>query len=158
MGFFSSFIILCVLGFFSHYLYHRFGLKKGHLAWIFYFSSFVVIGFLLLDICIYIGLFDPVFLFLNKISWVEIENGKDFMWNSFQLFGIDWKINFEDSNLNSIAVLLFLSYPLWFISFKDLSRKIFGGNKFYERGLLYFLTRTKKPKNGKEIVKIPEGT
>jgi hypothetical protein len=156
MGFVLSFIIICLLGLFSHYLYHRYGLKKGHLAWIFYFSASVVIGFLLLDISFYIGLLDPLFLFLNKIPWIEIKNGKDFMWNSFQLFGIDWKINFNDPNLNFIAIILFLSYPLWFLSFKDLSRKLFGGNKLYERGLSYFLSRTKKPKQDKKIVKIPE--
>jgi hypothetical protein len=156
MGFVSSFIIISLLGLFSHYLYHKFGLKNRHLAWIFYYSSFVVIGFLILDISFYIGLLDLLITLFNKAPWVEIENGKDFMWNSFQFFGIDWNINFNDSNLNFIAIILFLSYPLWFLSFKDLSRKLFGGNKPYERGLFYFLSRTKKPKHDTKIVKFPE--
>lgn len=73
------------------------------------------------------------------------------MWNSLKIFGIDWNINYNDSGLNIIALILFLSFPLWYFAFKDLSRKLFGGNRNrpYEKGLMYLFT-SNKPENRDE--------
>ncbi|MHA1490773.1 MAG: hypothetical protein ACTSRI_14085 [Promethearchaeota archaeon] len=161
MGFFTSFIIICFLGFFSHLWYHKYGLSKGHLAWISYYTLFVIAGFLILDVLIYIGALDFIFPFLNQlVPWLNIDNGKDFMWNSFQIFGLDWNVNYNDPNLKFIALLLFLSYPMWYFSFKDFSRKLFGGNRNrpFEKGLWYLFARVKKAKKGEKIAEPPKMT
>ncbi|TFF96479.1 MAG: hypothetical protein EU547_06415, partial [Promethearchaeota archaeon] len=111
MGFSSSLIILSVLGLLSHYFYRRFGIAKGKLAWISYFTLLVNLGFLFLDILIYVGIFNFLFPIFNNLPWVNIENGKDFMWNSFQLIGLNWSRPYNTTSLNPIAVILFISYP-----------------------------------------------
>jgi len=157
MGFFTSFLIICVLGLFSHHWYHKHGLSKGHLAWISYYTLLVIGGFLILDILIYVGVFNAFFQAINSIiPWITIENGKDYMWNSFKIIGIDWNINHEDNNLKYIAVLLFISYPTWFFAFKDISRKWFGGNRNrpHEKGLWYLFSSNKSPKNNNKMSKL----
>lgn len=156
MGFATSLILIGVLGLVSHYWYRKFGIAKGKIAWISYFTLFVNLGFLFIDILIYIGLFNSIFPLLNSIPWVYIENGRDFMWNSFQLIGINWNINHNEVALNSIAILLFTSYPIWFMFFKDFSRKIFGGNEKrpYTKGISYLFT-SPKPKSEIEMVEKP---
>jgi hypothetical protein len=158
MGFFLSFIFISLFGFFSHYFYRKFGLKKGHPAWIFYFGLVLIGSFLIPGIFLYIGIFDWIIPFLNSLfPWLNIGNGKDLMWNSLKIMGIDWNIDYNNSALEFIAFILFFSYPLWYFAFKDLSRKLFGGNRNrpHEKGLLYFLTTNKgkskspKSKNGK---------
>ncbi len=157
MGFFTTFIIITILAYFSHRWYHKYGLKKGHTAWIAYYSILVCGGLLLLDILIYLGVFDFVFPLLNNLPWVNIDNGKDFMWNSFQLLGIDFGINYNDPGLTSIAVLLFISYPSWYIISKFQSRMIWGGHKKYEEGLWWAIGPTKAPKK-EEFTAKPQET
>jgi len=158
MGFASSLIILSVLGLLSHYFYQRFGIAKGKLAWISYFTLFINLGFLILDVLIYAGGFNFLFPIFNNLPWVFIENGRDFMWNSFQLIGINWSISYNSASLNPIAILLFISYPIWFMFFKDFSRKIFGGNEKrpYTKGISFLFTLPKKTKNETDFTKKPE--
>ncbi|MFO7796109.1 MAG: hypothetical protein ACQERB_10285 [Promethearchaeati archaeon] len=158
MGFASSLIILSVLGLFSHYFYRRFGIAKGKLAWISYFTLFVNLGFLILDILIYAGFFNFLFPIFNNLPWVFIENGKDFMWNSFQLIGVNWSIPYNTASLNTIAIFLFISYPIWFMFFKDFSRKIFGGNEKrpYTKGISFLFTYPKKTEDETDFAKKPE--
>jgi len=145
MGFFVSFILICFLGFFSHHWYHKYGLSRGKLAWIFYFGVISIGSILLFNILIYIGSLDFIFPILNAIPWIDIDSGKDLMWNSLLIIGIDWNINYNNNGLNFIAWILFLSYPIWYMAFKDVSRKLFGGNKPSEKGLWYLLAPTRKP-------------
>lgn len=157
MGFVSSIILISLLGFFSHYFYRRYGIRRGKLGWIFYYSFFIIGFFLLMDILTYLGTFNFVFPFLNLIPWISIENGKDMMWNSFQFLGINWNIDVTQNGLHNIAILLFCSYPVWFKFFKDLSRKIFGGKKrrLYERGLSFLFTSPTTIEGDKKKVKSP---
>jgi hypothetical protein len=151
MGFLGSFLLICLLGFFSHLWYHKYGLSKGKLAWIFYFSVVSVGSILIFNILVYIGSFDFIFPLLNKIPWIIIDSGKDFMWNSLHLIGIDWNIDYNNNGLDFIALILFLSYTPWYMAFKDFSRKFFGGNKPYEKGLWYLLAPTKKPEERRKV-------
>ncbi len=151
MGFLGSFLLICLLGFFSHLWYHKYGLSKGKLAWIFYFSVVSVGSILIFNILVYIGSFDFIFPLLNKIPWIIIDSGKDFMWNSLLLIGIDWNIDYNNNGLDFIALILFLSYTPWYMAFKDFSRKFFGGNKPYEKGLWYLLAPTKKPEERRKV-------
>jgi hypothetical protein len=157
MGFVTSIILIDIFGFFSHYFYRKYGIRRGRLGWIFYYSIFIVGWFLIMDILTYFGVFDFIFPFFNIIPWSSIENGRDLMWNSFQLFGIDWNIDITQNGLNNIALLLFCSYPVWFKFFKDFSRKIFGGNRRrpYERGYSFLFTSRISHKGDKKKVKSP---
>lgn len=148
MGFFTSIILISFFGFFSHYFYRKYGILRGKMGVIFYYSLLFIIIILLLDIFTYFGVFNFIFHVLNLIPWVSITNGKDFMWNSFQLFGINWNIDITQPGLDYIALLIFSSYPVWFKFFKDLSRKIYGGNrrKPYERGMSFLFSKKDYPK------------
>ena len=88
MGFATSFIIISFAGFWSYALYHRYGLSKGHKLWLAYYAIIIVGGLMLLDTLMLFGLLDFVFPVINQIPWVNFDNGPDFVWNSFQLFGI----------------------------------------------------------------------
>lgn len=158
MGFFTSFLFICILALFSHSLYHKYGLPEGHLAWIYYFSLSVVGTFLIIDALIYLGIFDFIFPLINQIPWVDISNGKDFMWNSFQLIGINFNINHDGPGMGWLALLLFLSYPMWYGFFKNLSKIIFGGSKPYQEGVWYIFKPTKKPKENDHVAKTPRKT
>jgi len=154
MGFATSFLLICFLGFWSYYLYHRFGYSKGKKGWIAWYAIIVVGGLMILDFIIYIGLLDLIFPLLNQIQWVHIDNGVDFMWNSFQMIGIDWGIDYTQPGLSWMAIVLFFSYPMWFKFFSNGSRMLFGG-KEYQLGVWYLLEPTKKPKKGRKIAKEP---
>ena len=156
MGFIESIIIIYILATFSHLWYHKYSLKKGNITWIAHFSMIVVGGFLILDISIYFGVLDFIFPILNNLSWVEIENGRDFMWNSFQLFGVEFGVNHNDPGLLSIAILLFMSYLPWYVYAKLLSKMTFGGHSSYEEGYWWGIGPTKKPKEDDYIAKAPE--
>ncbi|MHA1147621.1 MAG: hypothetical protein ACTSR8_05200 [Promethearchaeota archaeon] len=158
MGFASSFIIICFAGFWSYALYHRYGLSKGHRLWLAYYAIFIVGGLMAFDTLMLFGLLDFIFPFLNQIPWVDIENGSDFTWNSFQLLGIDWNINYNDPGLFWIALMIILSYPMWFKFFSNGSSMFFGGPKPYQVGTWYLLAPTKKPKEGEKVAKTPKKT
>ena len=156
MGFFTTFIIIAILGYLSHYFYHKYGIPKGKSGWVAWYSMIVVGVFWALDIAIYVGALNFIFPILNNLPWVNIDNGRDFMWNSFQLLGIDFGITYTDPGLNSIAILIFLSYPTWYSFSKLMSRMMFGGHKSYEEGYMWALGPTKKPKEEELIPKPPE--
>ncbi len=157
MGFATSFLIIIFCAFWSYHLYHRYGLPKGHIAWIAWYAIIVVGGLMILDFIIYIGLLDFVFPILNQLPWVNIDNGVDFMWNSFQLIGIDWGIDYTQPGLSWLAIMLFFTYPMWFKFFSNGSRMLFGG-KPYQLGIWYMIEPTRKPKEGEKIAKEPSET
>jgi len=161
MGFVTSFIIISTAGFWAYALYHRFGLSKGHKLWLAYYAIFIVGGLMVFDFLMYFGFFDTsVIPLINTIPWLpeEIQSGRDFMWNSFQLIGIDWNINYTDNGLNFIAIVLIISYPMWFKFFSNGSRMLFGGNEPYLVGSWYLFEPTHKPKEGEKVAQQPKET
>lgn len=158
MGFVTSFILISIAGFWSYYLYHRYAAPKGHKAFLAWYAFIIVAGLMILDILIYVGIFDFVFPILNQLPWVHVDNGKDFMWNSFISIGIDWGIDYTDRGLNFIAVFLLLSYPMWFKFWSNGSQILFGGIKPHYQGMWYLLQPTRKPKEGQKIAKTPQAT
>ena len=155
MRFITTYIILITLGTVSHIFYHKYGLPKGKTAWISYYSILAVGIFLLLDVLIYMGILDFIFPILNNLPWVSIDNGKDFLWNSFHLIGIDFGIDYTIPGMNSLAIILFLSYVPWYVYGKFNSKMLFGGNKTYEEGYWWAIGPTKKPKQEEFVVKAP---
>ena len=74
MGFVTSFLIIIIAGFWSYLLYHRYGLSKGHKAWIAWYAFIIVGGLMILDTLIYFGFLDFVFPIINQFLGVNIEN------------------------------------------------------------------------------------
>jgi hypothetical protein len=148
VGFLTSYIIITILGVLSHKLYHT--IRPNHKGFIAYYSFFSIFGILLIDVLIYLGVFDFILPMLNQLPWIAadpIPDGKDLMWNSLRLIGINFNI-IHQSGLNSIAVVLFLSYAPWFSMMKDGSRMLFG-QKSYQEGYSWALKPLKKPKTQK---------
>lgn len=158
MGFVTSFLLICFFGFWAYWFYHKVGIPKDHQAFVAWYAIIIVGGLMLIDILIYVGIFDFVFPYLNALSWINIESGKDFMWNSFQLIGIDFGINYKDASLNWIAMMIFLSYPMWFKFMSNGSRMLWGGNQPYYVGAWYLFEPTKTPEKGQEFAKTPGKT
>ncbi|MHA1291880.1 MAG: hypothetical protein ACTSQJ_04330 [Promethearchaeota archaeon] len=158
MGFITSLIVISFCAFWSYYLYHNYGLPKGHKAFVAWYAIVIVGSLMILDTLIYIGVLDFIFPYLNRIPWVNIDSGRDFMWNSFQFFGIDWGIDYKNDGLNWIAIVLILSYPMWFKWFSNGSRMLFGGNNPHQRGMWYLFEPTRKPKPEEKIAKQPQKT
>ncbi|MHA1896046.1 MAG: hypothetical protein ACTSU2_01510 [Promethearchaeota archaeon] len=148
MGFICSYIFIGIMGSLAHRINRN--IQKKHKAFIAYYSFLIVAIPLILDILIYIGSLDFIWKYVNQLPWLvsdPIQNGQDFMWNAFRIFGLNLKVQ-HTSGLDAIAVILFLSYPAWYISAKDGSRMFFG-QKSYERGYLWVLEPPKKPKQQK---------
>ncbi|MHA1792080.1 MAG: hypothetical protein ACTSVI_05500 [Promethearchaeota archaeon] len=138
MGFFESFIIVSIFGFSANLLGKKY--RRTHKTFPFWWAFFSVFGMLAIDFSIYIGLLDSIVIFMNQqISWFSITSGKDFMWNSFSLFGAGKYIS-PAPGMDLIAAVLFLSYPAWFIFNKSISAFLFGV-KSNEEGMTYLLRK-----------------
>ncbi len=148
MGFWDSFIILFVLGFFSHYFYIQKDKKKNNRAWVAHYSLVVVLVVLIYSFCMYVGWMDWLLDIYNKIPWIASDpfvSGKDYMWNSFRFIGANPNIT-STLDLDSIAALLFLCYIPVYGFAKWLSESLFG--RFSnEKGLLWALLPVKKPES-----------
>lgn len=148
MGFITSYFIVCFLGLFAHPLIKK-QRAKGNKAFAMTFSVGVTFGMLMLDVLIYIGVLNFLWSALSDtIPWIDIANGRDFMWNSFSLIGIDFGVDYMSTSLDSIAFVLFMSYIPWFVMQKDGSKMLFG-QKNYQEGYMWALTPIKKPKDYK---------
>jgi len=140
MGFVDSYMLIMILGFFSHKFYQKIRPKnKTFIAW---YSILIVAFFMIFDILIYIGLFDNI---LSRIPWSNIQNGKDFMWNPFMILGLDFNITYNSLGFDWIATLLFLSYAPWYLWAKNLSQFVFG-NRSYSGGWWWIVSPITKPK------------
>jgi hypothetical protein len=143
MGFATQCMLLFFCGLFGARLYARKLRKKSH-AWSGYLWMLSNFGMWLWGILLYLNVI-PIALLVNWIPWVEVENGKDWMWNSFQLLGVDFGVHYQ-SGMDHLAVILFLSYPMWYLFGQDGGRMLFG-RKNYEEGYMWALALLKKPKN-----------
>ncbi|MCP4764290.1 MAG: hypothetical protein GY870_21125 [archaeon] len=151
MGFFYSYIIISVMALLAHPLAKKY--RPQHKGFVFYWSLLASIGIMIIDCCVYAGLFDTLIAGLSNLPWFDgsITTGADYMWNSFVIFGVPRYIETAGNlgGLNVIGILLILSYPTWFVYWKDLGRQIFGQKK-YQGGYFWVLSPVKKPKNYKK--------
>jgi hypothetical protein len=143
MGFVTHCIVMFLCGLIGAYLYSHKLRKKNH-AWSGYLAMICIFTVLLWGILIYTEVI-PIAAMVNWLPWVDVTNGKDWMWNSFQLIGVDLGVIFEPG-MNSLAVILFISYPTFYAFGADGGRMLFG-RKTYEEGYMWGLAPLKKPKN-----------
>jgi hypothetical protein len=129
-------------GFFGAKLYSQKLRKKDH-AWSSYLWVICNIGMWLWGILMYLNII-PIAALVNWLPWVHVLNGQDWMWNSFQLLGVHFGIQ-HTPGMNSLAVVFFLSYPMWYLFGMDGGRMLYG-RKTYEEGYWWALAPLKKPK------------
>jgi len=160
MGFITSFLIIAFFGFWVYHLYHTWALPRGHEAFVAWYAFVVVAGFMIFDFLMYVGLFNTTLIpLLNLIPWVNggIVDGRDFLWNSGILIGIDFGI-VPTQNMDMIAYLILISYPMWFKWFSNGSRMLWGGNEPHQCGQWYLFEPTKKPKGDEKVAVTPKET
>ncbi len=144
MGFIDSVLLLFILGWISSYLYKRY-LRKRNKDWLFFLGAIILICFWLIDILLYIGVIDMIWL--NTIPWVNIPlnvpSGQYYLWNSFLIIGIDFHL-LPTAEMFSIAILILLSYPLWLKAGMKVGR-ILHGYYTHEEGIIWLLKSRKTP-------------
>ena len=142
MGFIEAVILLFLLGWISSYLYRKY-LRKRNKDWLVFLTVIIIPSFWIVELLVYFNIIS--ILWLNNIPWINIpinsQSGSYFMWNSFILFGIDFQIN-PVPNMFSVALIIFISYILWFYAGLKIGR-IIHGYYTHEEGLLWILGNSK---------------
>ncbi len=149
MGFLTQCIAMFFLGTFNAWLYSR-KLRQRNKDWSAFLWLIANIGMWIWGILIYIEVI-PIAQMVNWIPWVNVESGKDWMWNSFQLLGVDFGI-VPSPGMHSLAVILFLSYPTFYLFGGDGGRMMYG-KRTYEGGYWWALAPLKKPKDFRKNMK-----
>ncbi|UCD01097.1 MAG: hypothetical protein JSV23_09460 [Promethearchaeota archaeon] len=132
MGFIEGLIFSFVAGWVNSYLYRKY-LRKRNKDWIVFLAAIFLASIWTVDILIYFEIIDM--RWLNFLPWVNIpsmDKGKYFLWNSFVVFGIDFKIPHQPG-MEIIASFLFISYLFWYYSGSKLG-KVIHGYKPYQQG------------------------
>jgi hypothetical protein len=146
MGFFTQIIIISVASIFGMRLYSKKlrAKNKDWNAFMFMILMAVMYGW---GILVYTNII-PIANLVNWLPWVDVEDGRDWMWNSFQLLGYDSGIIHQEG-MNWIAVLIFMSYPAVCLFNASAGMQLFG-RKTYEEGFMWALSPVKKPKGYKK--------
>lgn len=128
IGFIFSIILLVILGMFIAWAYKR-KLRQINK------DASVLLGFLVIGLFWTIG----ILCYLNILNFGSYGTGEELMWN----FLFNLGINPNAANLDPYAIILFLSYPLWYLWGLERGYQIWGRRK-YQEGVL-FLFRMNKP-------------
>lgn len=142
MGFIEGLILSFVAGWVNSYLYRKY-LRKRNKDWIVFLAVIFLSALWTVDILIYFEIVDM--RWLNFLPWVDIpsvDKGKYFLWNSFIVFGIDFKIT-QQPGMEIIASFLFISYLFWYY-FGSKFGKVIHGYKPYQQGHYLIFRPVKK--------------
>lgn len=142
MGFVDGLILSFVAGWVNSYLYRKY-LRKRNKDWIVFLAVIFLSALWTVDILIYFEIVDM--RWLNFLPWVDIpsvDKGKYFLWNSFIVFGIDFKIT-QQPGMEIIASFLFISYLFWYYFGSKLG-KVIHGYKPYQQGHYLIFRPVKK--------------
>ena len=141
MGFITQMIFIFLSGIWSARIYSR-KLRAKNKDWSAFLWLIFNVGTLIWGILLYFELI-PIANLVNWIPWVNVGGGKDWMWNSFQIFGIDFGLIYSNS-LDPIAIALFFTYPALYLLGTDGGRMLYG-KRTYEEGYWWALKPIKKP-------------
>jgi len=142
MGFIEGLILSFVAGWVNSYLYRKY-LRKRNKDWIVFLAVIFLSALWTVDILLYFEIVDM--RWLNFLPWVDIpsvDKGKYFLWNSFIVFGIDFKIT-QQPGMEIIASFLFISYLFWYYFGSKLG-KVIHGYKPYQQGHYLIFRPVKK--------------
>ncbi|HMF32750.1 MAG TPA: hypothetical protein VKK79_15100 [Candidatus Lokiarchaeia archaeon] len=157
MGFIDQCIGEILLGIFFAWAYAR-KLRKRNKDWSAFLWMIAVLGMWAWGILVYMDVI-PIKVLVGWIPWVRwtpgaTDYGKDWMWNCFQLLGAQIGVVY-DPGLNSIAVILFIAYPMFYSFGGDGGRMLYG-RKTYEGGYWWAMAPLRKPKGYKPAQKAPQ--
>ena len=130
IGFLFSTIILVLLGMLVAYSYKK-KLRQINK------DASVLIGLLIIGLFWGIGIM--IYLDILKIRLGSFGSGRELMWNFPLYLGI-----VLTNSLDLYAMLIFLSYPLWYLWGMERAYQIWG-RRHYQEGMLYIF-RTDKSK------------
>ncbi|NVM55156.1 MAG: hypothetical protein HWN66_15730 [Candidatus Helarchaeota archaeon] len=128
IGFLFSIIILVILGMFMAWAYKR-KLRQINKDASVLFGIFFMILFWTFGILFYLNVFN-----------IGV-SGENLMWN----FPFNFGINPTTANLDGYAIILFLSYPLWYMWGLERGYQLWG-RRPYQQGMM-FIFRTNKPED-----------
>ncbi|MFX1303535.1 MAG: hypothetical protein ACFFBV_09700 [Promethearchaeota archaeon] len=142
MGFLEGLILSFAAGWINSYLYRKY-LRKRNKDWIVFLAVIFLSTLWTVDILIYFEIIDMGWLnFLPWVSIPSIDKGKYFLWNSFIVIGIDFKIT-QQSGMEIIASFLLISYLFWYYFGSKLG-KVIHGYKPYQQGHYLIFRPVKK--------------
>ncbi|MHA1383427.1 MAG: hypothetical protein ACTSR3_06695 [Candidatus Helarchaeota archaeon] len=124
IGFLFSIILLILLGMIVAYSYKK-KLRQINK------DASVLIGLLIIGLFWTVGIL--IYLDYIKLNINGYSSGRELMWNFPLYLGIIFSLNL---NLDPYAVLIFLSYPLWYLWGLERSYQIWRKRK-YQEGILY---------------------
>ncbi len=142
MGFVEGLILSFIVGWINSYLYRKY-LRRRNKDWIVFLAVIFLSALWTFDSLMYFEILDMKWL--NFLPWVDlpsVSTGKYFLWNSFIIFGIDQKINYQPG-MEVIASFLFLSYLFWYYLGSKLG-KVIHGYRTYQRGQYFIFRPVKK--------------
>ena len=142
MGFLEGLILSFIVGWINSYLYRKY-LRKRNKDWIVFTAVIFLIGLWAIDSLIYFDIIDMTWL--NFLPWVDIPSigqGKYFLWNSFIVFGLDFKIT-QQPGMEIIASFLLISYLFWYY-FGSKFGKVIHGYRIYQQGHYLIFRPVKK--------------
>jgi hypothetical protein len=142
MGFMEGLILSFAAGWINSYLYRKY-LCKRNKDWIVFLAIIFLSTLWTVDILIYFEIIDM--RWLNFLPWVNIpstDKGTYFLWNSFIVFGIDFRIT-QQPGMEIIASFLFISYLFWYYFGSKLG-KVIHGYKPYQQGHYLIFRPVKK--------------
>ena len=94
----------------------------------------VLLGYLYMILFWVLG----ILCYLNVINFGTFGTGEEMMWN----FPFNLGINPSTANLDPYAILLFLSYPVWYLWGLERGYQIWGRRSYQEGALFLFRMNT----------------
>ncbi|MFX1476661.1 MAG: hypothetical protein ACFFCI_00890 [Promethearchaeota archaeon] len=132
MGFIEGLLLSFIAGWVNSYLYRKY-LRSHNKDWIVFQALIFLFILWTIDLLIYFEIIDM--RWLNFLPWVNIPSmgkGTYFLWNSFLVFGVNFKI-VNQSGMEVIGFFLLVSYLFWYYLGSKLG-KVFHGYKTYQQG------------------------
>mgnify|MGYP006287502165 FL=1 len=136
MGFVSATVYLFIAGLVIQAWYRKSLRAKRRDAKFVLGVAFILCTWIV-QLLIYYDIIPLPMILSQVLPWVQAQSGRTWLWNSWQFWGAAPNLVIS-GGAAQLAVILALSYPLWFFLGTWLGRALFG-NKTYERGLMWLL-------------------
>jgi len=143
MGFVSTIVYLLVVGFIVQAWYRK-SLRDKHKDAKYLIGLILVFAIWVFQLLVYLEIFPYPTLLSRVLPWIPAQTGRTWLWNSWQF----WEFTGAQpafampAGAGQFAVMLVLSYPLWYFFGIWLGKIIFG-DKTYQRGASWLFQREK---------------
>ncbi|MBN2153409.1 MAG: hypothetical protein JW839_18285 [Candidatus Lokiarchaeota archaeon] len=140
MGFVSTIAYMLVAGFVVQLWYRR-SLRARWKDAKFFIGNVIIAATWILQYLVYIDVLPLPAVLSAAFPWIPPQSGRTWMWNSWQFwqFGGGQALLDIPAGMSQVAVMLALSYPLWYFLGIWIGRCAFG-NKSYQHGALWLFS------------------